>query len=521
MPFNGPWQLRSTAITSKLFNRSSFLPVFSRDQQSFLLLAASRDTIVLRLLNAVATRNGWSTEAVQNGWSVMGRLQYGTTPGVLLLDVGEEENVATLRWVRKIHPSLPIVLIVSERATEVDQSVLRLGTLEFARKPLQEKSLEAAIRRLVHRAGWSDPRLDKDGVDFMGEDAFFGASSTVMRKLRSQLVVMAQMDVPVLITGEKGSGEEVAAQLIHRLSQRSASKFVTLDCGAFPGEILEMELFGCDSEAEHQATYSQPGKLDLAEKGTVFLEDLVEMPLALQAKLLRTLREKRIWRVGSGRAANLDVRLVASVGADTHRAIEQNHLLEDLYIYLSNFTVAIPPLRQRADELLFLLDCFMRQLSAQYRLPARAFSLRLLNACQNYSWPGNLRELEDFVRRYLVIGDDDLALGELSEALTAGDSVQPVLNNLAEGDPSQGSGLKSLVESVKGETERNAIGAALEKTHWNRKAAAKLLKVSYRSLLYKIEHYRMSPPPNLNAVGVEQGSQRSGVIHMLPRSRSH
>jgi transcriptional regulator with PAS, ATPase and Fis domain len=245
------------------------------------------------------------------------------------------------------------------------------------------------------------------------------------------------------------------------------------------------------------------------------------MSLSLQAKLLRVLREKQIWPVGASNARDVDVRLVASLEMEAQAATSQKKLLADLYYHLSAFTVPIPPLRQRIDELLFLLDCSMRRLSVQYSLPARTFPLRLLNACQHYGWPGNLHELETFVRRYLVIGDDDLALKELTQAVSGNEARSGMTrSNVIEGDSQQGSGLKSLVDSVKGETERNAISAALEKTHWNRKAAAKLLKVSYRNLLYKIEHYRMSPPPSLHTVGVEQVSEQSGVIPMLPRSRS-
>lgn len=487
-----------------------------------MLLAASRDTSVLHQVKDVADGNGWDTETVEVGWGVLGRLQYGVAPSVLLLDPGEQANgVKTLRWIRKLHPTLPIVLIAPEQDTEYERNMLRMGALELVRKPLQENSLEGVIRRLLHRTTWMNHRLDKEDSPCFAEEAFFVASSTVMRQLRSQLVLVAQMDVPVLIAGESGSGQEIAAQLIHRLSSRSGSNLITVSCGAFSEEALEIELFGSDVEAIGSSSPSRPGKVELSARGTILLEDVPEMSLTLQAKLLRMLRDKQIWPVGASRPKDVDVRVVVSLGMEAEVAIAQRKLLADLYYQLSAFTVPIPPLRQRTDELLFLLDCFMRQLSAQYSLPARTFPLRLLNACQSYSWPGNLQELENFVRRYLVIGDDDLALKELTRA--AGSETRSAMTRSGgiESDSRQDSGLKSLVESVKGETERNAIGAALEKTHWNRKAAAKLLKVSYRSLLYKIEHYRMSPP-DLSQVAVDSsGSEGSGVIPLSPRSRSH
>ena len=501
--------------------------MFPGPQSTLLLLAASQDPSTLRLIKTLADRNGWDTETVEIGWGVLGRLQYGSAPSVLLLDSGEQANgIKTLRWIRKLHPNLPMVVIVPDQDGESEQNVLRLGVLELVTRPIQEKSLDAVIKRLLHRTTWMNRRLDLDKGDtewIAEEDAFFVASSTVMRQLRSQLVILAQLDAPVLITGEGGSGQEIAAQLIHRLSVRSGGKFTTVNCGAFSEQVLEIELFGRDSEARGRCLSSQPGKVELSEKGTIFLEDLSEMSLSLQAKLLHMLREKQIWPVGASGARDVDVRVVVSLGTDAQVAISRRKLLADLYYCLSAFTVPIPPLRQRTDELLFLLDCFMRQLSAQYSLPTRTFPLRLLNACQNYSWPGNLRELENFVRRYLVIGDDDLALKEVTEAASGSDPAGgPMRGSLLTGDFEQLSSLKSLVDSVKVETERNAITAALEKTHWNRKAAARLLNVSYRSLLYKIEQYHMSPPADVSPVGEDSAEDhRSAVIPLLPRSRPH
>ena len=502
-------------------------PVSPKTPSTLLLLAASRDASALRQIKALADSNAWDTETVEVGSGVLGRLQYGTAPSVLLLDPGEEANgVKTLRWIRKLHPNLPIVLIAPEHDTEYERNLLWLGALELVRRPLQEKSLEGVIRRLLHRTTWMNRPLDNrplvnDDPECFAEEAFFVASSAVMRQLRSQIVLIAQMDVPVLITGESGCGQQIAAQLIHRLSARSGSTLITINCKAFSEQVLEIELFGRGAEAVGSSLPSQPGNIELSQRGTIFLEDLSEMSLPLQAKLLLMLREKQIWPVGASSARDVDVRLVASLEMEAQAAIAQKKLFADLYYHLSAFTVPIPPLRQRTDELLFLLDCFMRQLSVQYSLPARTFPLRLLNACQHYGWPGNLQELETFVRRYLVIGDDDLALKELTQAASGNEARSGITpSSVIEGDSQQGSGLKSLVDSVKGETERNAISAALEKTHWNRKAAAKLLKVSYRNLLYKIEHYRMSPPPSLHTVGVEQVSEQSGVIPMLPRPRS-
>jgi DNA-binding NtrC family response regulator len=229
------------------------------------------------------------------------------------------------------------------------------------------------------------------------------------------------------------------------------------------------------------------------------------MPASLQAKLLHVLRDKKFLRPGGQSTIDVDVRILAATSVNIEQALLGKKLRQDLYYRLSAFTVHVPPLRQRVDEIPLLLGHFMNRLAKHYALPPRHFSPAVLDACQSHSWPGNLRELENFVKRYLVMGDESLALSELeSKSVPPAEGEDQVQMHEAVtlpeidtgGPPEHATGLKSLVQSVKGETERSAITNALEHTHWNRKAAARLLRVSYRTLLYKIHQYHMSPPGN-------------------------
>jgi DNA-binding NtrC family response regulator len=277
-----------------------------------------------------------------------------------------------------------------------------------------------------------------------------------------------------------------------------------VDCAALPGDLLEHELFGDEPGASAGAGRGGEGKFELSEKGTLLLDHIVEAPASLQAKLLQVLQEKQFVRLGGQTRVEVDVRIMASANGDLEQALNEKKLREDLYYRLSAFTVQVPPLRQRREEIPLLLGYCMNQMGRRYGLATRTFSSSVLEACQAHSWPGNLRELETFVKSYLVMGgDEELALSELGQnwdaraeraplALDADSPMQRGSEPLEAEDHS--SGLRSLVQSVKGETERGAIAAALEQTHWNRKAAARLLKVSYRTLLYKIQQYQMSPP---------------------------
>jgi DNA-binding NtrC family response regulator len=270
-----------------------------------------------------------------------------------------------------------------------------------------------------------------------------------------------------------------------------------VNCAALPGDVLEAELFGQEQSVTVNGR-AKPGKLELCDKGTLFLDEITEMPLGVQAKLLHVLQDGYCVRSGGDSRVEVDVRIVAATEMNVEQALAERKLREDIYYRLSAFTVHVPPLRQRKDEIPLLLAYFMNQLAKRYALPPRHFSRGIIEACQNYAWPGNLRELEKFVKRYLVAGDEGPAISfdreedNLPETWP-GEETNGTTFKTIESEQG-GSGLKSLLQSVKGEAERNAIATALEQTRWNRKAAARLLKVSYRTLLYKIQQYHMSPP---------------------------
>jgi len=323
-----------------------------------------------------------------------------------------------------------------------------------------------------------------------------------MRKLRAQAELLAQTQVPVLILGESGSGKSTAAQLIHGLSVRSGLKLVKLNCAALPSYLLEEELFGCTRELEGRLARARTGKLEWRVKGTLLLDEIAEMPPNLQHRLLQVLQNRQLARQRKDKDVAADVRILASSGANIDEALSGRKFREDLYYYLSAFTLHVPSLRQRKEEIPLLLHHFMQQLAKQYGLPPRKYAPAVLEACQRYSWPGNLSELERFVKRHLVMPDYEFASGKelIPGAIADVDcsisplivSAAPVATQVRE-QASAPDSLKSFLHSVRTEAEKNAITAALQKTGWNRKAAARMIKVSYRTLLYKIDQYHLRP----------------------------
>jgi two-component system, NtrC family, response regulator AtoC len=456
------------------------------------MLLVSREPSALGSLWAIGESNAWEMESTGSGLEALERVQSDAPPELVLLDLAREDadGFYTLRWLRRVRPDLPIVVLSQTDNTQHRMEAIRLGAQDYLVQPFEPQQLEGTIRRhLALVPGEREEEDTEEKLEQLSEDLFFVAASPVMRKLRAQVELLAQVDVPVLIVGESGSGKEATARLIHKLSVRSGFRFRTVNCGALPGDMLERELLGYEPGAFPGALGTKTGKFELSEKGTILLDEIAQTPLSLQARLLEILQERRVARVGGQAPIAVDVRILAASNGNIEQALAERRLREDLYYRLSAFTVHVPPLRQRQDEIPLLLGRFMNRLAKHYGLTPRTFSSPMLDACQEYAWPGNLRELENFVKRYLVMGDENLALSELGRDFDLAPEPSVVISE--GGD----SGLRSLVQTVKGETERNAIAVALEQTGWNRKAAARLLKVSYRTLLYKIQQYHMSPPP--------------------------
>ena len=474
------------------------------------LLVVGRDSSVIAMLQSVGGAHGWGLEVAGSGCEALERLQGNHIPELVVVDLarGDADGLYALRWLRRMRPGLPVVLLGADDNGLRDEA-LRLGAREYLLKPISEQDLIAAIQRYMPGASEGE-HFTQEQIVQVREDRFFVVGSPLMRKVRSQAELLAQVDVPLLIVGESGSGKETVARLIHKLSVHSTLPFLKVNCAALPPDLLERELFGYEAGSFPGQIRPKPGKFELAEKGTIFLDDIADMPANLQAKLLHVLQEKQFSRPGSGAAVRIDVRIIASTGIKVERAMLEKRLREDLYYRLSAFTVHVPSLRERKEEIPLLLGNFMSQLARHYGLPVRTLPAELLHACQEYKWPGNLRELESFVKRYLVMGHEELILGEARWNGENGNGLREhrfpaspteVMMPAPEPVPAEDhvSGLRSLVQSVKGEAERNAIAVALDQTRWNRKAAARLLKVSYRTLLYKIQHYHMSPPPTYSS----------------------
>ncbi|HWC19997.1 MAG TPA: sigma-54 dependent transcriptional regulator [Terriglobales bacterium] len=323
-------------------------------------------------------------------------------------------------------------------------------------------------------------------VEEIGEGLFFVCHSRAMREVRCMVDLVAQTNLPVLILGETGAGKEVVVRLIHHVSLRRSRSFLKVNCAALPSELLESELFGYEAGAFTGANKSTAGKFEACHKGTILLDEIAEMPPGPQAKLLQVLQDGEYCRLGSAKPIRVDVRVLAATNVDIVRAIKTRKFRDDLYYRLNAFSIQIPPLRERMEDIPVLLQHFITAQSAALGCEPLPLSADLLKACLRYSWPGNVRELENFVKRYLIVRDERKAIAHLQpEGYRNSYSSQSSTSTFS----MKATDLKSLVRGLKEQAERQAIVGALELSRGNRKDAARILNISSRALIYKMREY--------------------------------
>lgn len=467
---------------------------------SAIVLLVSKEPVAFQGLRSVAQVYSWQLETVSCGLEAMERMDEGLIPDVVLLDVfhGDSESLHTLRRLRRVRPSLPVVLLTSEEDRSVLMQAPDVQPDSCLVKPWNAGDLERALRRYMYRQETHPETAPRaaDEIEALGDDFFYVAASRSMRSLRARAEMVAEMDVPVVIAGEEGSGREATARLIHKLSIRSPFSFFKTNCAALPLDLLSRELLGYEMVSLRGNPEVKPGKIESANNGTLLLEELESLPEGLLAKLLPVIQHGHLLRLAGSTPVRTDVRFLATITQkyDEDGARRQARL--ELARRFSKYTLDVPPLRDRTEDIPLLIGNLMTRLAKRYGLPVRQISSRALDSCQHHAWPGNLRELENFVKRYLIMGDDSLEMDEWERpASRHADAMSHRLED-ANGHPSRGNdtSLKSLVRTAKGEAEKNAITHALEETRWNRKAAARLLGISYRALLYKIQEYHMAPP---------------------------
>jgi two-component system response regulator AtoC len=468
------------------------------------ILIVDDEPSIRKYLQTLLEVDGHEVAAVPSGAEALERIGAGERPDLIILDLlmPEMDGLETLRRLMQVERALNVVMLSCSNEVSNVVEAIRLGAQDYLTKPFEKPELDAAMLKCRQKRELrAENQSLRDFVEHLTEDLTFLAASPQMVKIRQQILQIAPVDVPVFIHGESGVGKEVVARMVHLRSARASQPFIKVNCAALPSELLESELFGYEQGAFTGAIRSKPGKFELANKGTIFLDEIAEMSPQLQAKFLHVLQDQQYSRLGGRAMVQVDVRVLAATNVNVKEAIQSGRFREDLYYRLNVFSIHVPPLRERAREIPLLFRYFLEKYSEKYQKQPPDPSGHLLEAAMRYPWPGNLRELENFVKRYVILEDDESSFRELLEMASSRQRSSP----RDEPVPAREQGLKALVRSLKDEAEMEAIADALEKTNWCRKEAARLLGISYKALLYKMRQFKLDAGKQVrtpsNAVG--------------------
>jgi len=407
-------------------------------------------------------------------------------PDMVVLDWDNQKTSNEVLFdLRSSWSEIPVILTCFPDLQDY-QLFSSLGVSNVILKPFDHRDVRSVFEHVL--PSFDDETTSAPAIELDHGHSFIRASKE-MRRIEAQAALVARSDIPILILGESGVGKEILALFTHKMSLRSNRTFMKINCAAMPAELLESELFGYEQGAFTGAVKMKPGKFEMCNDGTIFLDEIGEMPAGLQAKLLQILQDGTFCRLGGRVTLRSDVRIVAATNIDMQKAMLEKTFREDLYYRLNGISLKIPPLRERVEEIPHFASYFIKKGCKKYGLEPLPISSRLLTTLKNYSWPGNLREMENVMNRFLVLGDEASVIQEL----TANSSTNIFdLNPTTKPAPATSVGLKKMVRGIKGEAEKTAILSALNSVCWNRKAAAGLLQISYKALLYKIEEYRLT-----------------------------
>jgi two-component system, NtrC family, response regulator AtoC len=470
------------------------------------ILIGEDDSEVRGYLEMAVKCMGYEVMLAQDGEEVLSVLQQNDHIHAVLLDIimPRKDGIETLRDIRRLTEPLPVIMVSDASSTINVVQAMKIGATDFLSKPVAYDDLRNAVQKAIDSAPRS-PAAEVTSENNGASGKLFFGTNRRMHEIRQMLRDVAPSDAPVLIRGETGAGKEVIARELHALSLRSRKSFLKLNCAALPSELVESELFGYERGAFTGAFQKKLGMFELADGGTILLDEIGDMDFKLQAKLLQVLQDHEFQRIGGKETIRVDVRVMAATHRDLEQAIANRQFREDLYYRLNVISIEIPALRERKDDIIPMAEFLIRK-----NCPSSPPSLTpaMKQTLVDYTWPGNIRELENVVRRFIILRDADSIARELRTKIerrdAAGRPETPVPDRAPDNAP-----ILAQVTKAKQEAESAAILGALSSTRWNRKQAAVLLKIDYKALLYKMKK-----------LGIDDGGAAVPSEHSKPNGRA-
>ena len=500
------------------------------------IMVVDDDQAICEFLRMFLDGLGYRGIAVNNAEQAV-QLYDADRPDAVIIDVimpGPMDGLGALAAFKKIDREVPVIVISGQGRTATVVHAMKLGAFDFISKPFDEADLEALLADALRQRRFNrDVSVLQNGLH--AHPMVFGDSAQ-MREVKELIERVACTDVTVLIRGESGTGKELVARALYTSSCRRDKSFVKVNCAALPTELLESELFGFERGAFTGAIQQKPGKFEFANKGTIFLDEIGDMSYPLQAKLLQVLQDREFTRLGGKQDIRVDVRVIAATNKDLSKACLEGHFRDDLFFRLNVVSIDLPPLRERRDEIPVLTEYFLRKYSTEYSRPYSKVSPETMHMFMDYAWPGNIRELQNLVRRIVVLGTESPVRKEIGlgfpvaarrSSFLSTASPSPEVSYVAPALPPAGSApaaaatgvpfatagavtpdalaaaaaadgntsLKDVSRIAAREAEKVLILRMLQQTRWNRKETAQMLGISYKALLYKIKDAGLDKAP--------------------------
>ncbi len=449
------------------------------DQHTVLLV--DDDDSLRRVVEYNLREDGYRVIAAADGSAALRDFQSASVDLVLTdVRMPDMDGLELLTRLKAVQPDLPVIVLTAHGTIDSAVEAMKLGAFDYLTKPFNRDQLKAAVRKALEVAALTtENRHLRQVVAERFSFASMIAGSRAMRAVTDTAARVAQGDTTVLLEGESGTGKELLARAIHFHSPRSRGPFVTINCGAIPEHLLETELFGHRRGSFTGAVADRKGKFEGADRGTIFLDEIGELPVHLQVKILRVLQEREIDKVGEPRSINVDVRVIAATNRVLQKMIADGTFRDDLYYRLAVVSILMPPLRERTDDIPLLVDHFLRKHAERLGRVRPSVNKDVYATFNRYGWPGNIRELENIVERALVLDTDGiLGLDDLPDRLRTPEQPQGRLRMEL---PDEGVSLEDV--------EKELLVAALEKHAWNQTRAAAFLRITRSTLVYRMQKF--------------------------------
>jgi two-component system response regulator HydG len=446
------------------------------------ILVVDDDKNIRDYLSAFLTSCGYTVECMATGDEAIARVANGQAPSMILLDIllPGMDGLEVMKTMKAAHPTIPIIILSGIGQIKTVVEAMQMGASDYLTKPFEEEALQLAIENVLEKQKLKDElKTLKQQLAYVEQGNIMTSNPQMLRIVDVSRHV-ASTDVPVLILGESGVGKEVLASFIHEQSNRSDGPFVKVNCAALPHELLESELFGYERGAFTGALRDKIGKFEQADKGTLLLDEIGEMSSHLQAKLLHVLQDSEFSRLGGKKAVKVNVRIIAATNKKLKEAVLKGEFRNDLYFRLNVIRIEIPPLRERREDLPLLCTHFLEKYRERYQSSVQALPKDLVEAFLRYDWPGNVRQLENIIKRYLILPDSEI----LSELRNASQEPAPPVNTVVS--------LKEVASHAAETAEKEAVLRMLEETGWNRKESARRLHISYKALRNKLKKWQLT-----------------------------